>query len=127
VKLLFFPAHLRAFDYPAFLLALIVTVLSALYAYGNEDAASAIVIKGAESSYRYPVSAVETIRVSGPLGESVIVLENGQARVVSSPCQNQTCVAAPAILARGQWIACLPNRGMVLVETVNGETDTGTW
>jgi hypothetical protein len=47
----------------------------------------------------------------------VIEIGDGRARVLASPCTNQTCVASGTIHSRGQWIACLPNGIFVSVES----------
>ena len=73
------------------------------------------------------------MRLHGPLGETVVAIEGGTARVLSSPCANQTCVAAGALTHGGQWTACLPNEVMV---RISGEAasrdnsdavDAGAW
>lgn len=52
----------------------------------------------------------------GPLGDTLVEISGGQARVVSSPCRNQTCVAMPPVRRHGQWTACLPNQVMISVD-----------
>ncbi len=75
-----------------------------------------VIIEGGGSSWVYPLDSVATIQVAGPLGETEVLINNGQASVVSSPCANQSCVAAGSITSVGQWIACLPNGVMVRIE-----------
>jgi hypothetical protein len=78
----------------------------------------------------FPLDAEEHIGVSGPLGETVVEISGGQSRVLSSPCANQTCVAAGHLSRRGQWAACLPNKVFVYIEGT-GDDDTApdstTW
>jgi hypothetical protein len=57
------------------------------------------------------------------LGDTVIEIGGGGARVVSSPCRNQICVAAMPIYRHGQWIVCLPNQVMARVDSAAGVTD----
>jgi hypothetical protein len=59
--------------------------------------------------------------VKGPLGETVVVISGGKARVEDSPCPDKLCVHMPAISKPGQWIACLPNRVFVRVRGSSGE------
>jgi hypothetical protein len=105
------------------LAALTVLAGAAAYAGGGE---AAVTVKGPGGSWVFPPSAEETLRVPGPLGETVVELRGGRARVLSSPCTNQTCVAAGAIHSRGQWIACLPNRVLVSVSG-EAEIDAAAW
>ncbi|MFA6505053.1 MAG: NusG domain II-containing protein, partial [Treponemataceae bacterium] len=58
----------------------------------------------------------ETLRVKGEIGETVVHIHDGKASVESSPCSNQTCVAAGSIDSNGQWVACLPNGVFVRIE-----------
>jgi len=116
-------AMLRPLDYAALAFALAVTGLSAVFVYGGGGGKGEFVIRGEGETYFYPVDAKETILVPGPLGETVIRLENGTGRVISSPCANQTCVAVGRIHAPGEWAACLPNRVMLSVEARSSQRD----
>ena len=40
---------------------------------------------------RYPLQNDRTIRVTGPLGSTVVEIKNGKARISSSPCPNRVC------------------------------------
>jgi hypothetical protein len=86
--------------------------------YRDPGGGGRIVLKGPGGSWVYPQDrpAAELIHVAGPLGDTVVELRNSGARVLSSPCANQLCVASGAVHVRGQWIACLPNRVLVTVE-----------
>jgi hypothetical protein len=107
---------LRVFDYGAILLAAAVTAFTAAAVYSGGDAKNEVRVKGPDGSWVFPQDAAELVRVPGPLGDTVVELRDGRARVVSSPCGNQFCVSAGAIGAHGQWIACLPNQVLVSVE-----------
>ena len=50
-----------------------------------------------------------TESVRGPLGETVISIENGTARIVSSPCPHKYCVRMGSISRRSEIIVCVPN------------------
>jgi hypothetical protein len=55
------------------------------------------------------------LRLSGPLGTSVIEIRDGRVRFVSSPCHGQLCVHAGWLHFGGEFTACLPNRVSVAV------------
>jgi hypothetical protein len=90
-------------------------------------------VRGQDGVWVFPLDAEERIAVAGPLGDTVVELRGGEARVLSSPCANQTCVAAGAVHGRGQWIACLPNGVFLTLENAPGnkeepdELDGATW
>jgi hypothetical protein len=109
---------LRPLDYGVCVLALALVAGSAALVYSGSGDQDRITLKGDGGNWVFPRDAAETVAVPGPLGDTVVEIRDGQARIVSSPCTNQTCVAAGSIHARGQWLACLPNRVLV---SVNGE------
>jgi hypothetical protein len=121
---------LKPFDFVSFLAALIVIFLAFIPIYSNAGGQSAVKLKGESGTWVFPQDAEETLTVPGPLGDTVVEIRDRRARVLSSPCQNQTCVAAGAIHSHGQWIACLPNRVLVSVESGAGEdaeVDAAAW
>jgi hypothetical protein len=116
---------LKPLDFAVLILLAALTILSGAAAWSG-GGEGAVTVKGPGGSWVFPRSAGETLRVPGPLGETVVELKDGRARVLSSPCTNQTCVAAGAVHSRGQWIACLPNRVLVSVSG-EAEIDGAAW
>ncbi len=58
-------------------------------------------------------NVTETVR--GPLGETVIVIENGYAEIEESACPHKYCVRMGRISHMGEVIICVPNRVMVTI------------
>lgn len=56
------------------------------------------------------LSPDRTIHIDGPLGDSVIEINNGRTRFISSPCRNKVCVQTGWLATSGSLAACLPNR-----------------
>lgn len=54
--------------------------------------------------------------VSGPLGETVIAVDNGKARVTESACPHHYCVRMGHISRTGEVIICVPNRVVVKIQ-----------
>jgi len=50
------------------------------------------------------------LHITGPLGESIIEINNGRTRFVSSPCTRQVCIHSGWLSNTGGFSACLPNR-----------------
>jgi hypothetical protein len=42
--------------------------------------------------YKLPLNKDRVVKVSGPLGESFVEIQNGKVRMKSSPCPQQICV-----------------------------------
>ncbi len=57
----------------------------------------------------------DTLTVAGPLGDTVIEVRGGEARVVSSPCPQKLCVKMGSAGEPGESAVCVPNRVVVTV------------
>jgi hypothetical protein len=98
--------------------------------YAPGEGTARLVVEGEGRRWEFPLDAAEILRVQGPLGDTVVELGAGGARIISSPCPNRSCIAAGAVRRHGQWIACLPNRVMVRVEAgLQGgqDLDAASW
>ena len=114
---------LKPFDFGIAIPMLGVVIASFFVAYSGAGGGSAVTVKGESGEWVFPADAVETLTVSGPLGNTVIEINGGAARITTSPCLNQTCVATGAVRSPGQWAACLPNRVMLYISEGNDEND----
>jgi len=109
--------------------AVLATALGAVSALGAEGTPRVIVSDG-ESEWIYPLDEDRSLRVEGPLGVTLVLIESGRVHVHESPCGNQTCVAAGEIERPGQWVACLPNKVFVRVDGAGEDAatpDAGSW
>ena len=127
---------LKPFDIPVILAACLLTAAAFYSAYGpaasagRGGAAVQVTLRGEGGSWVYPLDAEEKVEVPGPLGNTVIRIHGNEAWVESSPCANQSCVAAGRIKKPGQWTACLPNNVFLVMEGSDGksaEIDAGAW
>ena len=112
-------------DFFIILIALGVTVFSGYNAYVKPDDRPYILIRGQSAEWQYPIEAEEIIAVSGPLGDTIVRIEEKRAWVESSPCANQTCTAAGLLTRQGQWSACLPNNVIVLIKSGSSDDVSG--
>ncbi|MDR2371179.1 MAG: NusG domain II-containing protein [Treponema sp.] len=117
----------KPFDYAVLVLASILTLLAFVSAYSGGKDGDLVLVRGGGNNWVFPLSAGERLAVPGPLGETIVEIRGGEARIVSSPCTNQTCVAAGMIHTPGQWTACLPNRVMVSIPETDGSPDAVSW
>lgn len=74
------------------------------------EAAFALVRTADATPSRLPLDQSGRHVVPGPLGETIIEIEQGRARIAASPCTNQSCVRAGWIEHTGAATACIPNR-----------------
>ena len=61
-----------------------------------------------------------TTTVTGPLGETVVKVENGAVSVPESACPHGYCTRMGPISHRGEIIVCAPNHVMI---TIHGGSD----
>jgi hypothetical protein len=119
---------LKPIDVVVVVLALCVTVYAGVVVYGGAKTWARVSIKSAGQTWVFPLDAEETVVTSGPLGDTVVEVRGGRARILSSPCANQTCIASGYIHSQGQWVACLPNGVFLSIEGGNnGGLDASAW
>ena len=63
---------------------------------------------------RYPLKTNGTFPLNG--GSNILVVENGEAWVSEANCPDKVCMGMGKISRNGEFIACLPNRLIVVVE-----------
>ena len=119
---------IKPFDLIIIPLALALTGFSAYSIYVIPRDISQVLIQGSGHSWVFSLEAEETIAVPGPLGDTVIRIHNNQTWVVSSPCNNQICVAAGKLQGHWGFAACLPNNVLLMIEGADEQRlDARTW
>ncbi|AEF85761.1 conserved hypothetical protein [Treponema primitia ZAS-2] len=114
---------LKPLDFLALGFAAALTILSTFLVYGRPQEAAWVRVQGEGRIWVFPLDAEETLSIPGPIGDTVVEIRGQGSRVLSSPCANQTCVAAGRIHRQGQWSACLPNKVFIYIE---GDGDENT-
>ena len=109
--------------------ALAAVAASFFLTYSGSNGSSLVNVQGESGLWIFPLDSAESMAVSGPLGDTVVEINGGAARIMSSPCVNQTCVSAGRIHAPGQWTACLPNRVMLYIDEgkTDNDVDAAAW
>nr|NIS40466.1 NusG domain II-containing protein [Desulfuromonadales bacterium] len=57
-----------------------------------------------------------TVRLQGPLGETIVSIGNGRVCVLDSPCPHKVCMGMGAVSRSGELVACVPNRLLIRIE-----------
>ena len=73
---------------------------------------------------KYPLPVDRTVEiVTGEKNDqhNLLVIQNGEARVLQASCPDGICAAHRPISRRGESIACLPHRVVITVRTAEGE------
>lgn len=103
--------------------SLLAVGASAFAAARNGTGRERLIVETPAGEFVYSLDEDAVIRAEGPLGETMIVVEDGSARIESSPCDNGLCVAMGRIGAAGQWASCLPNRVFLRVSGAAGKDE----
>ena len=101
-------------DYAAIAVSIAAVAVFSLYAYSG-NAGLELIIESSGNTWIYPLEETRTVRIRGPLGETIIEIGGGKAAVADSPCPDKLCVNAGPVSAPGQWVACLPNAVMIRI------------
>ena len=107
---------IRPFDILAAAIAIGAVVGVSLFAYNGRVAASEVRIESDEGVFLYTLDQPRELAISGPIGNTLIEIDEGRVRVTESPCRDKICIAAGWLETNGQWAACLPNRVFVRVD-----------
>jgi len=101
--------RLRLADGALLFLLVALTVLSPrLIPAGT--AGDTLLVRTGGSVFEIFLEADGTYPVKGPLGEAVIMVRDGKAWLLNSPCPLKICEAMGPIREAGDIILCLPNR-----------------
>lgn len=94
----------------------VAVALLTMWLWSGELADKAVIRSGGKIFREVPLSRNQKIEVPGPLGISVISIENRKARIASDPSPRQYCVRQGWLQQAGEIALCLPNQ--VSVELV---------
>ena len=114
---------IKPYDYVVFAVAASIIVAFTVFAVERGGPATTVEVRSDEGDFVYALDQDRVLSFSGPLGETVVHIQDGTVRFVSSPCRDKICIAAGALTEGGQWAACLPNRVFVTI-TGDGATPT---
>ena len=93
------------------LAALLLFAVTRLNRTGGAEAV--VTVDGTEIG-RYPLDRPGTFPLNG--GSNILTIENGEAWVSEANCPDKICMGMGKISRNGEFIACLPNRLLVVVE-----------
>jgi len=95
------------------LILLVLCTMPFVYYYlwfGHEPANYLLIRSSGNAPVTETLSTDRMLRITGPLGESIVEINYGRTRFVSSPCARQVCVHSGWLSNAGGFSACLPNR-----------------
>ena len=102
--------HIKPGDWLTLLLGSMCVALITLEMWGGDLADKAIIRSGGRIFREVPLSRDQRIEVPGPLGISVINIQQHKARIASDPSPRQYCVRQGWLQQVGEIALCLPNQ-----------------
>ena len=99
----------------AFVAALIAAAFGVFQVVLPSQGREIVIEEGNELVGVFSLDEDRVIEVQGPLGVSTVVIENGEAYMLESPCPNKVCIAMGRISEPGDTIICIPNRVYIRV------------
>lgn len=102
--------HIKPGDWLTLLLGSIFVVLLTFKLWSGDLADKAIIRSGGKIFQEVPLSRDQQIEVPGPLGISIIAIQNRKARIASDPSPRQYCVRQGWLQQAGEIALCLPNQ-----------------
>lgn len=101
---------LRPGDWLVLILAGLLVVALIPLAWQQDRAARVRIYQDGKLFGEYDLDAPRIVEAHGPLGATVVEINNGQVRIARDPSPRQYCVKAGWLSAAGQTAICLPNR-----------------
>lgn len=120
MKLRFKP---RILDIAAFLAGAAVIAFVSILVYSGSSETVSIRITGDSGEWIEPLDEHKDIQVEGPLGTTIVHIEDNTVQISDSPCTNKLCVAMGSISMNRQWVACLPNNVFVRIQGGSGKDE----
>lgn len=86
-----------------------------VFASSQNSGSGYVSVQTSDGIYRYSLDSDRLFTVTGPLGDTIIEIQDGKARIIDSACPNKTCTFQTPIDRSGSFIACLPNHVLLTV------------
>jgi hypothetical protein len=102
--------YIKPGDWLTLLLGCLCVTLLTLKLWGGGPADKAIIRSGGKIFRVVPLSFDQQIEVPGPLGTSIISIQNRKAGIISDPSPRQYCVRQGWLQQSGEIALCLPNQ-----------------
>jgi len=99
----------------ALLIAALLVLLVIRNRQERETRTDAVVtVRTADGDEVYPLNKDGVFSLNG--GTNTLVIENGEAWVSEANCPDKVCMGMGKISKNGEFIACLPNQVIIVVE-----------
>ena len=119
-----FLAYFRPGDWLTLLLGVALTLWLASNLWSQARPQKVLIRSGGQLVAEERLDQARHIRVLGPLGESIVEIQQGRVRVAADPSPRQLCVRQGWLLHVGDAALCLPNQLSVELAGVTRRFDS---
>ena len=119
-----FLAYFRPGDWLTLLLGTALTLWLAANLWSQARPQKVLIRSGGQLFAEARLDQAQRIRVPGPLGESIVEIQQGRVRVAVYPSPRQLCVKQGWLLHVGDAALCLPNQLSVELEGMTRRFDS---
>lgn len=116
--------YFRPGDWLTLALGATLTIWLGASLWSSAKPQKALIRSGGQLFAEARLDQAQRIRVPGPLGESIIEIQAGRARVAADPSPRQLCVKQGWLLHVGDAALCLPNQLSVELAGVTRRFDS---
>lgn len=113
---------IRAGDFVVIAVSVLIIVMLAAGLWQRGQARH-VTVHGEHFHKDLPLAGKREVRVAGPLGETVIEIEQGRVRIAASPCAGKLCMRQGWLETAGAAAACVPNRVSVALRGADTRFD----
>ena len=103
-------------DWLVVLLLLLVSLIGIAWLASAPGGTRVVVTSGNRTLFASPLDQPRRVNLDGPLGPTLVVIENDEVRIDASPCPRKTCLSMGPAKQTGDLLACVPNRILVHIE-----------
>lgn len=111
----------RPLDYVVLVLALCAALFSFTVWHQQGKAERVQIYREGTLYQEIDLSLQKKIHVEGPLGDTIIEIDHGKARIAADPSPRQYCVRDGWLQKAGQVAICLPNHTSIVIVGQNQE------
>ena len=112
--------RLTSFDRKLVVVLALIVLLSFLLPLRQGLGTRVLVSSGDRTLFVADLNRDQLVELEGPLGVTLLQIEAGLVRVLSSPCPQKICIGLGDVSHVGDLLACVPNR---LVIRIAGDSD----
>lgn len=102
--------HIKLGDWLTLAIGSVCVVLLVMNLWSGDLADKAVIRSGGKVFREVTLSKDQQIEVPGPLGISIIAIQNRRVRIASDPSPRQYCVRQGWLQQAGEVALCLPNQ-----------------